>query len=274
MNTKEMMNIALKLAGLDEAPVDSGIAVEGENIKKVLFGIDMEVPELLLGRELGFDCVVSHHPKFNETSVDFHKVMDVQIDKMVELGVPINKAQKALKKKQAQIDLGSHVGNYDRHVSAAKLLGMPYMNIHLPADIVTEGIVQKHIDTCLEGNDKARLSDVVDALNEMQVYKDAIAGPIIRLGGPSDYAGKVAVLMAGGTNGGADVYKALFEAGVGTIVCMHVPADVKKAAADQNIGNIIVAGHMASDSIGLQEIKKAWEAAGLEVVATAGILEV
>jgi hypothetical protein len=232
----------------------------------------METPELLLGKELGYDCVVSHHPKAEGSVVNFSKVMDVQIDKMVEFGVPINKAQKVLRKKQNTVELGGHVSNYDRHASSARLLGMPYMNIHLPADIITEEIVQKHLDKKLNDNPKRTLGDVVDALNEMDVYKNALSNPVIRVGGKNDYAGKIAVLMAGGTNGGTDVMKAYFEAGVGTIVCMHVPEDVKKAVAEQNIGNVIVAGHMASDSIGLNVIIEAWEKEGLEVTKMSGIL--
>lgn len=108
MNTNELMNIALKLAKLDEMPYDTSIIVEGENIKKVLIGIDMETPELLLAQQLGYDCVVSHHPKANSCIVDFHKVMDVQIDRMMKSGVPINKAQKALRAKQSSVDLGSN----------------------------------------------------------------------------------------------------------------------------------------------------------------------
>ncbi len=60
--------------------------------------------------------------------------------------------------------------------------------------------------------------------------------------------------------------KAYFQAGVGTIVCMHVPENVKKAVESQGIGNIIVAGHMASDSIGLNKIIELWEKDGVEVI--------
>lgn len=272
MNTKKLMDIAIKLAGLKEVPYDSGINVEGSDIKKVIIGVDMETPELLLARELGFDCVVSHHPKAESSVVNFSKVMSVQIDSMTKYGVPINKAQKMLRKKQGTVELGGHVSNYDRVSSAARLMNMPFMNIHLPADIITEGIVQSHLDNKFENDDKKTLSDVIDALNEMDVYKNALAGPVIRVGDKSDYAGKIAVLMAGGTNGGADVLKAYFEAGVGTIVCMHIPEDVKKAVKEQNIGNVIVAGHMASDSIGLNVIIDAWKKEGFEVTKMSGIL--
>lgn len=273
MNTNDLMNTALKLAKLDVMPYDTNIIVEGENIKKVLIGIDMETPELLLARELGYDCVVSHHPKADSCVVDFAKVMDVQIHRMVSAGVPINKAQKALKKQQASVDLGRHASNYDRVGSAARLMNMPYLNIHIPADFITEEIVQTKLDSAFKDNPKTKLQDIIEELNSWEYYQGKPALPVIRVGANGDYSGRIEVLMAGGTNGGVDVYKAYFEAGVGTIIAMHVPENVKKAVSEQNIGNIIVAPHMPSDSIGLLEIVKAWRAQGVEVACMSGIVE-
>ncbi|WP_320035500.1 hypothetical protein [Halarcobacter sp.] len=273
MNTNDLMNIALDLAKLDEIPYDSGIIVEGENIKKVLIGIDMETPELLLAKELGYDCVVSHHPKADSCVVDFAKVMDVQIDRMVKAGVPINKAQKALRGRQASIDLGRHASNYDKVSSAARLMNLPYLNIHIPADFITEEIVQTRLDKAFDNKAKTTLKDIIEELNSWEYYQGKVAKPLIRVGSDNDYAGKIEVLMAGGTNGGVDVYKSYFEAGVGTIVAMHVPEDVQQAVIEQNIGNIIIAPHMPSDSIGLLEIVKAWRKAGFEVTCMSGIVE-
>ncbi len=273
MNTKNLMDTALKLAKLKEMPHDTDIIVEGENIKKVLIGIDMETPELLLARDLGYDCVVSHHPKADNCVVDFAKVMDVQIDRMISVGIPINRAQKILKKRQASIDLGRHASNYDRVGSAAKLMNMPYLNIHIPADFITEEIVQTRIDNAFKNQAKTKLKDVIDELNSWEYYQNKYAQPIIRVGSNDSYAGRIEVLMAGGTNGGVEVYKEYFNAGVGTIIAMHVPEDVKKAVAEQNIGNIIIAPHMPSDSIGLLEIVKAWREQGIEVTCMSGIVE-
>ena len=273
MNTNDLMNKALDLANLKEMPYDTDIIVEGQDIKKVLIGIDMETPELLLARDLGYDCVVSHHPKADSCVVDFAKVMDVQIDRMVKVGVPINKAQKALKKQQAKVELGRHAANYDRVSSAARLMNMPYMNIHIPADFITERIVQEKLDSAFVNKPKTKLQDIIDELNAWHYYEGKVAKPVIRVGSASDYAGKIEVLMAGGTNGGVDVYKSYFEAGVGTIIAMHVPEDVKKAVQEQNIGNIIIAPHMPSDSIGLLEIVKAWRKSGVEVTCMSGIVE-
>ncbi len=273
MNTNDLMNTALKLTNLDEMPYDTNIIVEGKNIKKVLIGIDMETPELLLAKELGYDCVVSHHPKADSCVVDFAKVMDVQIDRMIASGVPINKAQKALRKMQGSIDLGRHASNYDRVSSAARLMNMPYLNIHIPADFITEKIVQDRLNKAFEDKPKTKLKDIINELNSWEYYIGKVAQPVIRVGSNEDYAGKIEVLMAGGTNGGVDVYKSYFEAGVGTIVAMHVPENVKDAVAQQNIGNIIIAPHMPSDSIGLLEIVKAWRDQGFEVTCMSGIVE-
>jgi len=273
MTTEKLMNIALDLANLKEKPHDTDVIVTGKDIKKVLIGIDMETPELLLAKQLGFDCVVSHHPKADSCVVDFAKVMDFQIDRMVKAGVPINKAQKALKKQQQSIDLGRHASNYDRISSAARLMNMPYLNIHIPADFITEEIVQSKLDTIFENNPKIKLKDIIQELNSWEYYKGKIAQPVIRVGSNEDYTGKIEVLMAGGTNGGVDVYKSYFEAGVGTIIAMHVPEDVKKAVIEQNIGNIIIAPHMPSDSIGLLEIVKTWRKEGFDVTCMSGIVE-
>lgn len=272
MNTAEIMNVALDLAGLSEIPYDSGIHVEGHSIQKVLFGVDMEGTELMLAKQMGYDLVLGHHPSDGEAYIQFAKVMNRQIEVMNRFGIPINKAQKAIKKRIASVDLSHHVGNHDRAASIARLIGMPYMNIHLPADIITENYLQGIMDGLFPENHRGTVGEVINQLKNLPEYAGKVGGPVIRVGSESDYAGKIAVLMAGGTNGGSDVFKAYFEAGVGTIICMHIPEDVKRAVEEQNIGNVIVAGHMASDSIGLNQLAEALEKKGLEVTRIGGIL--
>ncbi len=272
MNMRRLMDEALGLIGLTEETHDTGIITEGEAIKRILMGVDMDTPEMLLAKQLGFDAVVSHHPHTGSPDVNFAKVMDIQIERMISFGIPANRAQKALRKKKSSVDRASHSGNYDRTASAARLLEMPYMNIHLPADLIGEKTIQTYLDERFSKTPRATLKEVVNALNELDIYKNALASPVIRVGSEGDYCGKIAVLFAGGTNGGADVYKAYFDHGVGTIIAMHCPEDVKSAVEEQNIGNVIVAGHMASDSIGLHVIANHWRSLGIEVVTGFGIL--
>lgn len=273
MNTKEIMDIALELSGLDEIPADSGIIVEGENIKKIAIGVDMELAEMLLAKELGADLVITHHPTGGSPRINLHKVMDNQIDRMVAAGVPINKAQKALGEKKAEIERGFHVSNYDRAVSAAKLLDMPFMAVHSPADLLAEKRVQELLDEKVNYNPTATLQDVIDALETLPEYKKTLAKPAIRVGTKEDFAGKAFVTMAGGTGGGKNVAKAYFEAGVGTLVLMHMPEDVIKAVQEQNIGNVIIAGHMASDSLGINAIANVLEEEGIEVLRMSGLID-
>lgn len=273
MTTQDIMKLALELAGLDEIPEDSGILVEGRNIKKVGFGVDIEAAEILIARELGLDLVISHHPTGGSPSINLYQVMKNQISRMTDAGVPINKAQKAIKEQIDKIERRTHVSNYDRAVSAAKLLRMPFMNIHTPADIISEKAVQGHLNEALKDKPKAKVKDVLDALNELGEYKNTVAKPAVRVGSQDDYAGRVFVTMAGGTGGGENVAKAYFEAGVGTLVVMHMPEDVIKAVKEQNIGNVVVAGHMASDSVGINRLISAMESRGLAVYRMSGVVE-
>lgn len=272
MNTQEIFDIALKAAGLEEAPADSGVIVPGENIKKIAFGVDIEAAEVMLAKQLGFDCVITHHPQGTHR-VDLYKVMDNQIERMVKAGVPINKAQKALADRKGQVDRGMHVTNYDRAANTAKMLNMPFIAIHSPADLLVENYIQSYLDQELEKKPKALVRDIIELLLEIPEFKNSYTKPKVRVGYEESFAGKAFVTMAGGTSGGKDVFKAYFEAGIGTLVVMHVPEDVIKAVKEQNIGNVLVAGHMASDSVGINLVIKEFEAQGLEVTRMAGVIE-
>ena len=273
MNTKQILDLALSLAGMSEVPGDSGVLVPGENIKRVLIGVDMGTAEILLARELKVDLVIGHHPVGGTTRSQFPEVMKRQYDKMVEAGIPINRAQKALAKKIGQVERAGHAGNYDQAWSAARLMNMPFMGIHSPTDVLAERAVEAKLAERLGDNPRATLQDIIDALNEMPEYQKTLSKPVIRVGSPKDFAGKPLVIMAGGTNGGVDVIKAYFDAGIGTTISMHMPEDVITAVKEQNIGNIIVAGHMASDSVGLNIFITALEERGLEVIRMSGVID-
>ena len=272
MNTQALFDLALKTANLTEAPADSGVALDKDNIKKVAFGIDIDTGEVLLAHHLGCQCVITHHPQ-GKQRVHMHEVMDNQIERMVKAGVPINKAEKALIKRKNSVERTMHVANYNRAINSAQLLDLGFMSIHSPADFIVEDFVQAHLDEKLADKPLATLQDVIDTLMEIPEYQKTQSQPIIRIGTPKSFAGKVFVAMAGGTSGGADVYRAYFEAGIGTMVLMHAPEDVIQAITEQNIGNIIIAGHMASDSIGVNKIIGAMEDAGVEVVRMSGVIK-
>ena len=272
MTTQEMMDAALKLAKLDKMPDDCEIIVEGKDIKKVLMGVDMDTAELMLAKQLGYDCVVSHHPK--NTNVNMLDLLDTHVLRLEALGVPRNKGQKLLAERKEELSYNQHVSNSRRSESAAKLLNMPYVSLHTPADIIGEAIVQKFIDKKFAGKPETTVQDVVEALEEIGEYKKSARKPVIRVGSKDSFAGKIYVLMAGLTGPGANILKEYIEAGVGTLVLMHIPEKDAKEVKKQGFGNVIVAGHMSSDSLGLNKIAKEWAKKGVETTMMSGIVPV
>jgi len=270
MNTQKMMDLALALAGLDKMPGDCDIVVPGDGIKKVLMGVDMGTPELLLARELGYDCVVSHHPA--NTNPNMLDVMDDHILKLEALGVPRNKSQKALAPRKEELSYNKHVENSRRSESAAQLLKMPFVSLHTPADIIGEKIVQDFLDEKFAGKPETTLEDITKALEEIGEYKNSSRKPVIRVGTPKSYAGKIYVLMSGYTGPGAAILKAYFDGGVGTLIKMHIPEKDVKELKDHAVGNVIVAGHMSSDSLGMNKIADKWREHGVEVTMMSGII--
>ena len=271
MNTQKMMDVALELAGLDKMPADCDVVVPGENIKRVLAGVDMDTAELLLAKELGYDCVVSHHPK--NTNVEMLDVMDKHILNLEELGVPRNKSQKALAPRKDELSYNQHVSNSRRSESAAKLLNMPYLSLHTPADRIGEAMVQKLMDEKFANKPETKLEDICKALEELPEYEKSARKPVIRVGSKDSYAGKIYVLMAGLTGPGAPILKQYFEGGVGTLVLMHIPEKDVKELKEHGVGNVVVAGHMSSDSLGMNKIAQEWRKLGAEVTMMSGIVE-
>jgi putative NIF3 family GTP cyclohydrolase 1 type 2 len=270
MNTQEIMRLALEIAELKETPEDSAIYVKGENIRRVLFGIDAGVPELLLAKELGYDAVIAHHPQGGTAHVDFHKVFNRHIRQMVDAGISLEDAEAAIGKKLEELEVTDHIRNYGHAVDAARLLKMPYMNIHTPLDEVGRRIMAQQIKKKI-GKD-ARVKDVVDALNELPEFSNAATKIKIRLGKAENPAGKVVVSHGAGTNGGYEIAKAYFSHGVKTLVYILISiGDLSKLRADQESGNLVVTGHVASDSVGINPFIRELERKSVSVT-TIGIV--
>jgi putative NIF3 family GTP cyclohydrolase 1 type 2 len=271
MTTQELMDIALKAAGLDEMPADSDIIVPGEGIKKVLFGVDMDTAELLLAKQLGYDCVVSHHPR--NTNTQKLELLNTHIRKLEALGVPRNKSQKLLAERKTELCYGQHSANSRRSESAAQLLGMPFLCIHTPTDIVGEAIVQDFLDSKFKDKPDTTVGQVAEALEEIGEYQKSARKPAVRVGSGDSYAGKIYVLMSGLTGPGPKILKEYMAAGVGTLILMHIPEKDAKELKEQSIGNVIVAGHMSSDSLGINKIAQLWAERGVNTTMMSGIIE-
>jgi len=98
------------------------------------------------------------------------------------------------------------------------------------------------------------VQDVVSALKELNEFKNAVTEIKIRLGKAENLAGKVVMSHGAGTNGGYEIAKTYFKHGVGTVVYIHIsPVDLEKLRAEGK-GNLVVTGHIASDSVGINPL--------------------
>ncbi|NWF75819.1 MAG: NGG1p interacting factor NIF3 [Nitrospirae bacterium] len=224
-----------------------------ENVQSILVGIDIDVGEILLAETLRskgkkIDLILSHHPS-GRAYADLYTVMQMQSDILNTFGVPINVAEGLMENRIKEVERKLMPVNHSRAVDAARLLDIPFICIHTPADNMVASYLQKLLD-----NDKPYLlSDVLDILRNIPEYKYASAnnvGPKIVLGTKERKAGKIFVDMTGGTEGAKDIFESLTNSGVNTIVGMHISEEHRKEAEKQHI-NVIVAGHISSDSLGL-----------------------
>jgi hypothetical protein len=67
--------------------------------------------------------------------------------------------------------------------------------------------------------------------------------------------------MTGGTSGSKDTLQKLSQSGVGTIVAMHMPDDHRKEAEKHHI-HVVIAGHISSDTLGLNLLLDQLESRG------------
>lgn len=275
LNTDQMVAIALRLAKLEELPIDSELTVPGENITRVLAGIDMGTAELMLAKQLGYDCVFRHHnlvPKLGHLG---ELVAADHAKKMRECGIPANVAQKLMAHRVQETEILFHGANFDGPRQTARLLGLPYLGLHTPADLLGERTVEALVKEAEAAKDIPTVGDIYDAIMTQREFREAPDGqrPVIWVGDKDSYAGKVLVEFSGGLAAELDEYKALIDAGIGTFVCMHMEAEIFKKLQEDNRCNVICCGHMASDSIGMNIILDAWEKeGGIETTRIGGIV--
>lgn len=243
-------------------------------VSRVLAGVDMETGEVLLadrisGRGQKIDLIIAHHPEGKAMSA-LYQVMRLQEDVLAKFGVPINVAEGIMSSRINEVKLGLMPLNHNRAVDAARLLDIPIMCVHTPADNLVNDFVQSMMDE----KQPETLNDVVKLLKGIPEYAEAVnynAGPAIVIGNKEKRAGRVMVDMTGGTSGSEDAYAKLSAAGVGTLIVMHIGEKHRKEA-EKNHVNVIIAGHMASDSLGLNLFLDEIVRRGVEVIPCAGLL--
>jgi hypothetical protein len=224
------------------------------DIENVLVGIDMEVGEVLLADRLkekgnSVDLVWAHHPEGSGLA-NLGGVMAMQADILSGFGVPINIAEGLLEPRIKQVERSIMPGNHMRAVDAARLLDIPMICTHTPAD----NCVASYLQSLFDEKKPELVGDVIDILREIPEYEEAErigAGLKVFVGAEKRRAGRVFVDMTGGTGGSSKSLERIANTSdIGTIVGMHIPEKNREEAEKHHI-SVVIAGHMASDTLGM-----------------------
>lgn len=254
---------------------DSRILYGSEDleIESILAGIDIDVGEILLADTLKskgkkIDLLLSHHPS-GKALADLYSVMNMQSDILNIFGVPINIAEGLMDARIKEIERKLMPANHARAIDAARLLDIPFICFHTPAD----NMVAQYLQQLFNREKPYALADVVDILRAIPEYRNAAtngAGPKIILGSKTRKAGKIFVDMTGGTEGAREIFASLTTSGTNTIVAMHFSEEHRKEA-EKNHLNVVIAGHISSDNLGLNLlIDEITKKQPLEILACSG----
>ncbi|MFW9927319.1 MAG: NGG1p interacting factor NIF3 [Candidatus Thorarchaeota archaeon] len=245
---------------------------DDREITSLLCGIDIGPGEIVLADRLKdkgeqVDLVLAHHPHgIGISNLDY--VMKIQPEQWAALGVPIAQAESAMAKRMKEVHFNTKAGNHTRTIDTARLLDMPFMCAHTPADSIGYQFLSKY----LKDSEPQTLEDLVDILLEIPEYQEAEkvgGGPEILVGSSSGSVGEKFVFFTGGTSAGPESIPKLARAGVSTIVTMHMPENLKKSCEEEGL-YVVIAGHVSSDSIGMNLILDELEKDGVKSYQCSG----
>ncbi|MFA6105693.1 MAG: NGG1p interacting factor NIF3 [Patescibacteria group bacterium] len=256
--------------------LDCGIHVDDGKTKvgRVLVGIDIGEAEILLASQLNergkpIDLVISHHPE-GKGLAGLADVMEMSVEVYESYGVPIHFAEKIHDERMKIVGRSIHPGNLYKAVDVAKILKVNFMSAHTLCD----NQVDKYVREQLEKANPYTLGDIMDVLMEIPEYVEATKmgfGPKIVAGSPKSRAGKYILEMTGGTEPSNKVYEYLSRAGMSTAISMHMREDHLTKANEYNL-NVVMAGHMSSDSLGVNLFLDELEKNGVEIVPCGGLI--
>jgi putative NIF3 family GTP cyclohydrolase 1 type 2 len=244
------------------------------DIKKVIVGIDMQVGEILLtyllnkDLEQKIDLIISHHPE-GYALAQLHDVMKLQADLLANYGITISVAEQLMQERISEIERRLMPVNHNRAVDVARLLGIPMMCIHTAADNCVTNFLKKMV----EKEKPYKLKDLISLLKGIPEYKKLAkiqVPPKIVSGSENNKCGKIVVEMTGGTEGSKEIFEKYVQSGISTLMGMHLSEEHLKNAKKANL-NVVIAGHISSDVLGLNLLFDEVEKEGkLEFVSVSG----
>ncbi len=245
-------------------------------VKKILVGIDMEVGEVilayLLNRDKGerIDCIIAHHPE-GKALARLAEVMKLQVDLLSQYGIAVSVVEQLMEKRISEVERRLLPINHNRSVDVARLLDLPFLCLHTPAD----NCVTSYLKNKLEQEKPVLLKDLLKILRSIPEYQTANqleGAPKILAGTETSRCGKIYVDMTGGTEGSKEIFDKVATSGISTLLGMHFSEEHLEKAKKANL-NVVVAGHIASDTLGLNLLLDALDPKGeLEFICVSGFV--
>jgi hypothetical protein len=171
-----------------------------------------------------------------------------------------------------EVGRGVHAINHFQAIDIARLLNVNFMSTHT----ITDNLVNQFFIDLVKKQKPQVVGDIIKMLMEQPEYRQAKkvgAGPKIIAGSPNNRTGKILVEMTGGTNPSPKVYERLSQYGISTIFGMHMRDEAMKNANESHM-NVVIAGHMPSDSLGMNLYLDELEKRGVEIIPCGGLIRV
>jgi hypothetical protein len=287
LSTEEILSLSLKLANMSEVPPDSGIHVPGENIKKLIFAMDVNVGLLHLAKQMGFDAVVGHHP----CGVLLHRgeVYRRHIDLLEMHGIPREKSMAALaesidtivrRMENTRFRMLHHEcpNQTVLEVDAARMLDLAFLNIHNPFDEAGRKILQGKIDEASSKNPRWKLKDVLALIGNLPEARYAREeygiSPRLFIGDPEAEASRVVFVHGALSAPHPAIVQFYWQNGFRTLVVLHGDFESLEKLKSEKQGHLIMTGHFLGDSIGMTPFIREIRQRGLEVVCMGGIIDI
>ena len=163
-------------------------------------------------------------------------------------------------------------------VDAARLLDLPFMNIHNLFDEQGRRILQKKLDEAAGKDPHWKLGDVlalISSLPEAHVATTVYGiSPKICLGDPDAGAAKTVFVHGALSAPHPEIIQCYWANGFKTVVMLHGEFEALERLRREANGHLILTGHFLGDSIGMTPFIRALREKGLEVVCTGGIIDV
>ena len=241
--------------------------------RKVLVGLDVGVGELLVADRLnengtGIGLVIAHRTEKSKL-VESPIINIIQQNLLNDFGVPTCCGDKIFVKRLRELKNKPKEQIIERDLETAKLLKIPYICIHTPAD----NLITTFLLNYIRSNNPEKNEEIIKLLGEVNEYKLAMEKnypPNLIVGSINDKCGKIFIDMIVDSNEFPEIYEKLSKKGYGTIITMHASKAKIKEAKRCNL-NLIETGQVASDTLGMNLIlDEIFEDKNIEIIECSG----